>query len=275
MTKKHDNIHAAIAAAAAEIDPVERDTGGQLGNRKFQYASLAAAVKTIRPILAEHGLGVVQPPVQKTVEGVEYAGCRTIILHESGGLVESETILPLDGGDERNPLQNFGKVVSYCRRYSYPFFVADDEADAPEAAHNQGRQGRQERPSGPRQGGGDRTAQPISEAQLKRLQAKLGDASDRDREIAQVILGKAKDATGFPQDASLTVMPRGIYDAFCRFIDGWPESGGEEDPPAPEDESQDPQDAPGTFPDDLQPGDEGYMSDEEIEAAFGDEVPNE
>lgn len=258
MTTKHQTIQEAIAACAAEVPVVERDATGDLGNRSYKYATLASMVRAIQPVMAKHGLGVVQPPVQRVIDGTLHAGCRTILLHESGDQVESELLLPIQGSG--NGIQQIGSTVSYARRYAYPFAVVDDESDDDGRAA----QGRQERPSGPRSEAPRQPrdpASPITQKQLGRLMGKIRARAAGDDTLMQTIAEQAKDAVGFPQEASVKQLPKGIYEGFCDFVDNWqPEVNPE---PAPEDESQEPA---GMFPEDL-------PSDQELEQAWGDEVP--
>jgi len=266
MTTKHDSIQKAIAACAAEVPVVERDATGDLGNRSYKYATLASMVRAIQPVMAKHGLGVVQPPIQRIVDNQVHAGCRTILLHESGGQVESELVLPIQGSG--NALQQIGSTISYVRRYTYPFAVVDDESDddgrgagAPQGAPSGPRGQQQRQPRDP--------ASPITEKQLGRLMAKVRKAAQGDIELMETVAAQAKSAVGYPQDSSVKHMPKGIYEGFCDFVDAWqPEAPAA---PAPEEESQEP-----IFPDDVPTHTgEGHMTDEEIEAAFGDEVPHD
>ncbi len=191
------------------------------------------------------------------------AGCRTIILHkDSGQTIEEEYLLPVSA--QRDPLMSFGATVSYVRRYTYPFFVPDDEHDHPEQG---GGQAPQDRPSGPRGDQGSRKSKPsdpISEKQLGRLMAKIRSRAAGDDALMQTIAEQAKNAVGFPQESSVKALPRGIYEGFCNFVDEWqPE---DEPPVEPEDESQDPAD--------QAPSASDPPTQDEVDAAFyGSEEP--
>ena len=91
---------------------------------KSRYASLAAILKTIGPVLAKHGLAIVQFPV--SADGK--VGCVTRIVHESGESMEETLLLPLAKADP----QGAGSAITYARRYGLSGalgIVADDDDD--------------------------------------------------------------------------------------------------------------------------------------------------
>ena len=62
---------------------------------KSRFASLAAIHKTVNPLLAEHGLAVVQFPISDE-SGI---GCITRIIHESGQTMEERFTVPTTKSD--------------------------------------------------------------------------------------------------------------------------------------------------------------------------------
>lgn len=91
---------------------------------KSRYASLAAILKTIGPVLAKHGLAIVQFPVSSDGK----VGCTTRIVHESGEWMEETLLLPL----AKNDPQGAGSAITYARRYGLSGalgIVADDDDD--------------------------------------------------------------------------------------------------------------------------------------------------
>lgn len=104
---------------------------------KSKYASLEHIWEVIKPELGKNNLTVVQLPVSKE----DKAGVRTLILHESGGVLAAELLLPIP--EKGLGAQGVGSCISYARRYSLTAalgIVVGDEDDDGEAA--EGRSGK-------------------------------------------------------------------------------------------------------------------------------------
>lgn len=134
------NIAAALAAAQGAMKPVPLDgTNSHFGSR---YATLAALWQTARPVLAAHGLSVLQG---RGADG----GIETIILHSSG-----EWIV-LDGVPMRpvkDDPQGAASAITYARRYGFAAavgLVADDDDDGNAATAGKASQGPQDAPKPP------------------------------------------------------------------------------------------------------------------------------
>ena len=98
---------AAIVAAYAELGHVNKDREGHYGS----YATLTNVLDTVKPVLAKHGLAVMQYPIESDPGSVTIV---TMLVHESGDTFS-------DGGlrmPAPNDPQKVGGVVSYLRRYS-------------------------------------------------------------------------------------------------------------------------------------------------------------
>lgn len=90
---------------------------------KSKYADLNAIREAVIPILNANGISVLQPIVH--VENKNFV--KTILLHESGELMESLTEIIYN---KVNDAQAQGSGISYARRYSLQSFVcvgADDD----------------------------------------------------------------------------------------------------------------------------------------------------
>ena len=90
---------------------------------KSKYADLNAIREAVIPILNTNGISVLQPIVH--VDGKNFV--KTILLHESGELMESLTEIIYN---KQNDAQAQGSGISYARRYSLQSFVcvgADDD----------------------------------------------------------------------------------------------------------------------------------------------------
>ena len=130
MSKHSDSIKdlaAALALAQGEMEnPVFDATNPHFKNR---YASLAAVRKAIIPVLAKHGIALVQS-LSTTPEGI---ACVTILMHSSGDWLESDAlVIPASKADA----QGFGSAVTYARRYALQAVagVAGEEDDDAEGA---------------------------------------------------------------------------------------------------------------------------------------------
>lgn len=123
---KHADINAAIVAAQAEIPRVSFDsTNPFLKNR---YASLGAVIEAARPILARHGLAVVQ---FSESDGPQ-VGIRTTIVHESGGTFSGRIMIDVGEEKGKSRAQVAGSIVTYLRRYSLASALgmyADEDTD--------------------------------------------------------------------------------------------------------------------------------------------------
>lgn len=90
---------------------------------KSKYADLNAIREAVIPTLNENGISVLQPIVH--VDGKNFV--KTILLHESGELMESLTEIIYN---KVNDAQAQGSGISYARRYALQSFVcvgADDD----------------------------------------------------------------------------------------------------------------------------------------------------
>lgn len=121
------NIHAAFAAAYQEVqNPTRNATNSHFGNA---YATLEEVLAQVKPVLATHGLLLLQPIVSDG-EGV---GVRTIIRNADGDELDfGSFVLPLAKKDA----QGAGSCISYARRYSLKSLwgLAEEDDDGNEAA---------------------------------------------------------------------------------------------------------------------------------------------
>lgn len=117
------SLSKALAAAQAGLkNPVMDAKNPHFGNR---YASLAAVRDAVYPVLAQHGLSVVQGLASENGQVV----CTTMLLHDSGEWIRERFALPAGKGDA----QAYGSAATYCRRYALMAMVGvvgDDDDDA-------------------------------------------------------------------------------------------------------------------------------------------------
>jgi hypothetical protein len=125
-------IGAALAAAQAEIKTVVKDrTNPHFKNR---YATLDAIMETVRPVLAKHGLSIVQGcTIPSEVDG-RLAGfaVETMVLHASGEFLSNMVYMPL----AKQSAQDAGSALTYGRRYGVSALLSlatDDDDDGEQA----------------------------------------------------------------------------------------------------------------------------------------------
>lgn len=118
------NLYKALAAAGAELRNPLND-GINPAFKGSRYATLGAVTSTVRPVLAKHGLSVLQfietpEPGRVTV--------RTRLAHASGEFVEASTT-----SSAGSNIQHLGGAITYLRRYTLCGIlniVGDDDDDA-------------------------------------------------------------------------------------------------------------------------------------------------
>jgi hypothetical protein len=115
------NISTALLKAQSEMSNPKK--GATNPFFKSKYADLNAIREAVIPTLNENGISVLQPIVH--VDGKNFV--KTILLHESGELMESLTEIIYN---KQNDAQAQGSGISYARRYALQSFVcvgADDD----------------------------------------------------------------------------------------------------------------------------------------------------
>jgi hypothetical protein len=170
------NLAAALVAAQSEFPNIKKDSENPFF--KSTYADLAAVVAGVKPILAKHGLSVLQ------VGGTGPMGTpvmKTFLIHKSGEFIGGH--LPLN--PTKPDPQGFGSAITYMRRYGLQAIlgVAAEDDDG----HHSSDHSKEHRP--PSVPSNDL---PISEPQQKRLFAisyKNGWTSD---EVKRIVQGRLK-----------------------------------------------------------------------------------
>ena len=101
-------IATALATAQSEIENASKTSSNP--HFKSKYADLAEVLNTARPVLAKHGIAVVQGPSFDS--GI--ASVTTRLCHKSGEWIESVASAPVSKSDP----QGVGSATTYLRRYS-------------------------------------------------------------------------------------------------------------------------------------------------------------
>lgn len=103
-------IAAALVAFSGEVKSIAHDSENP--HFRSQYTSLDHMIDETKPILAKHGLTVMQFPGG---DG-DRITVRTMVVHNSGEWIESE---PLILKPVKLDPQGAGSAITYARRYSY------------------------------------------------------------------------------------------------------------------------------------------------------------
>lgn len=138
-------IAAALIAVQGELKSITKDSTNP--HFKNKYASLDTITETVRPILAKHGLAVLQgtvSPQSDELMHLKNVTVETRLVHSSGEWISNSVVLPvgtvpvkLDGkqvGAEPTA-QTAGGAVTYGRRYGLAALLAlttdeDDDGNA-------------------------------------------------------------------------------------------------------------------------------------------------
>lgn len=126
----HGLFHA-LAKARAEIKNPRFDRTNP--HFKSKFASLAAVMDATLPVLARHGISVVQD--LQTIEGG--VACFTHVFHESG---DRETFGPFVVPPTKGDAQGYASASTYARRYSLMAVTGvvgdeDDDGNAASESH--------------------------------------------------------------------------------------------------------------------------------------------
>lgn len=178
-----------VVAALAEMPTIPRTRTAHVptksgGSYSYSYADLANIVETVRPILAAHGLAVIQQPCQGAEGGMALL---TTLLHTSGDTISS--VMPLGGVREA---QATGSILTYARRYALVALLGLATEDDDDAQHAD--------PAPPAKRGGPRRA---SDKQLGMIHQLA-----RDLKVPRSVLeALAEEAAGRPIASSKELTP--------------------------------------------------------------------
>lgn len=151
MNKSEDTkeLATALAKAQGEISDAAKDATNPFFNST--YATLAAVLQVIRPVLSKNGLAIVQTPwTNKEGANINFH-LNTTILHSSGQWISGDLELLIGKKD----MQGIGSAISYARRYMASAMAGltqeDDDAESAKTGQkgkgNQSQQQNQETPA--------------------------------------------------------------------------------------------------------------------------------
>jgi hypothetical protein len=136
-----DKLTTALADAMAEFAPIYNEDEGQIGHRRFTYASLDALRAATMPALTKRKILVLQPISGPYGDGIYRI--TTMVLGHGARIVAIFEFQRAGATEGNNALQEFGKQQTYLRRYAYrAMFLLDgsDDADAAPAPLQQRQQ---------------------------------------------------------------------------------------------------------------------------------------
>jgi len=122
MSANIADIATALSKAQAELDSAKKDSSGY----GYNYSDLASVINSSKPVLAKHGLAVVQLVGRQAAGTVEIT---TILTHSSGQFFKSVATLPVIEMKGTNAAQNAGASLSYLRRYAYQAIIGQPSED--------------------------------------------------------------------------------------------------------------------------------------------------
>jgi len=100
-----------LVAALAAMPDITKSNTANTGTYSYSYADLGAIMATVRPILAEHHLAIMQD-VEPADRGVSVT---TVLQHSSGQAVRYGRVFI---GTGHGGAQDVGSAITYARRYS-------------------------------------------------------------------------------------------------------------------------------------------------------------
>jgi hypothetical protein len=146
-SKSITKLSAALAKAQSEMPVAPFDATNPF--LKSKYATLGVVIQTSRPILAKHGLSLVQFPISggpnlglpdATRQGVgDCIGVESILMHESGEFIAERILIPLTEEKGKSRVQAGGSTLTYLRRYSWASILgmySDEDSDGTTAMGN-------------------------------------------------------------------------------------------------------------------------------------------
>jgi hypothetical protein len=175
---EHAGINEALAAAQGEFPTIGRSHTARIAGKdgkpgyQYSYADLGDVLSAVRPILARHGIALVQRTAHMQNGVVRLF---TDLHHSSGQTIGSE----IDLGQGPNNPQAHGGALTYLRRYQVVTLLgiaAEEDRDA------------QDVPATPAPAAMPKWAQPADDVELARLGRALGYLLDGETAAAEGIV---------------------------------------------------------------------------------------
>lgn len=106
-----DKVIPALQLALGEMTDVTKDARVNAGSLRYTYATLGAVLEVTRPLLAKHGLAI----MQTAASSAEGPCVHTTLLHSSGQWLSTP---PLLIKPQQATPQAVGSAISFARRYA-------------------------------------------------------------------------------------------------------------------------------------------------------------
>lgn len=129
VSQQLGDIYTALAKSQCEFEAATKNAANP--HLKTKYANLQSYLDEARPVLAKHGIAIVQTARTEKLDAVLYAGVRTVLVHSSGQSIDcGELMLPVATPNA----QGIGSSLTYARRYALASCLAlsadDDDGHA-------------------------------------------------------------------------------------------------------------------------------------------------
>ena len=119
----------ALANAQSEFKSVGKNSEGH----GYSFSNFQSIVEHSTPILSDNGLSISQLGVTKMLGKTLLTGVKTILIHESGGYISSESYIPTMKTKMNSLVQVYGVNSSYQKRYNWlaicGLSTTDDKTD--------------------------------------------------------------------------------------------------------------------------------------------------
>lgn len=108
------SLAAALVKAHLEIKPIQLDKSVSYKGIKFEYASISNIIQSLRPILANNGLALIQIPSLFWEDSRRFVRVSTTLVHTTGEFIEGDIAMDAESADPKQ----IGSIITYARRYA-------------------------------------------------------------------------------------------------------------------------------------------------------------
>jgi len=150
-----EHLAAALVEAQTQMTDVAKGRTANAGTYGYAYADLSDVLATVRPVLAAHGLTIMQTAEVTEHDAVVY----TTLMHRSGQYLTAQPVR-LPAG---KTAQNTGSALTYARRYSVMALLGIAAGDDDDGASASPRDERQTRTQAPQRARQPQTIEPKTE----------------------------------------------------------------------------------------------------------------
>jgi hypothetical protein len=170
-------ISKALVEFNKELSRIEKDANNPFF--KNSYATLDTILDTVRPILARHGISILQMPSGNG----ELIEMRTILLHTSGEFIESPVVAMKA---VKNDPQSLGSTITYAKRYSISAMLGISTGDK----DDDGNSGSHSAAPSSVQNNGQAYERKASDDQIKLINSKLESLAKKNNTTKEELLKK-------------------------------------------------------------------------------------